>query len=380
MQKKLLALAIAGLSSAAFAQSNVTISGAIEAHFENISAKGATAAGADLTTRKRVTDNTSWLRFSGSENLGNGMAAFFQVESDLGIDGGAGAAVPAAATGAGFGNRNSGVGLKGGFGTVLMGHWDAQYQAQLEGGVDFGSSGALPHSANSMNLTSEINGTLVGGRLNNVVAYITPDFNGLSARLAWTASTENSTAGLTQKSSGLNLFVKYANGPINAFYAYLKAKDQTDGTGVVGVTTDDVTGNKLGVAYTFPMGLKLGVVWDKSKADDVVGTKLAERTAWSIPVSYTTGAHGIHFAYAKAGDVKTAAGSVANTGAKNLILGYTYSLSKRTQVGVSYSKITNESAATYGFWTRGTHTGAAALATPAGADPTSFTMGINHAF
>lgn len=373
MQKKLLALAIAGLSSAAFAQSNVTISGAIEAQFENISAKGATAAGADLTTRKRVTDNTSWLRFSGSENLGNGMAAFFQVESDLGIDVNGGSAVSGGA--GGFGNRNSGVGLKGGFGTVLMGHWDAQYQAQLEGGVDFGSSGALPHSANSMNLTSEINGTLVGGRLNNVVAYITPDFNGLSARLAWTASTENSTAGLTQKSSGLNLFVKYANGPINAFYAYLKAKDQTDGTGVVGVTTDDVTGNKLGVAYTFPMGLKLGVVWDKSKADDVVGTKLAERTAWSIPVSYKTGAHGIHFAYAKAGDVKTAAGSVANTGAKNLILGYTYSLSKRTQVGVSYSKITNESAATYGFWTRGQ-----GIAIPAGADPTSFTMGINHAF
>lgn len=376
MQKKILVLALAGLSSAAFAQSNVTISGAIEAQFENISAKGATAAGADLTTRKRVTDNTSWLRFSGSEDLGNGMKAFFQVESDLGIDGGASAAVPAAAAGAnGFGNRNSGVGIAGGFGTVLMGHWDAQYQAQLEGGVDFGSSGALPHSANSMNLTSEVAGTLIGGRLNNVVAYITPDFNGLSARLAWTASTESNTAGITAKSSGLNLFVKYANGPINAFYAYLNAKDQTDGAGVVGVTADDVKGNKLGVAYTFPMGLKVGVVWDKTKIDDVVGTKLAQRTAWSIPVSYTTGAHGIHFAYAKAGDLSTAAGSVANTGAKNLILGYTYSLSKRTQLGVSYSKITNESAATYGFWTRGT-----SVATPAGADPTSFTVGVNHAF
>ncbi len=387
MQKKIIALAIAGMSSVAFAQSNVTISGAIEAHYENVSASGATAANGSLASRARVADNTSWLRFAGSEKLGNGMTAFFQVESDLAIDN---------ASGAALGNRNSAVGLSGNWGTVLMGHWDAHYQAQLEGGVDFGSSGALAHSANSMNLTSTVSvaalagavgfsagagNAVIGGRLSNVVAYITPDFSGFSARLAYSTGSENTTNGAV-KDHGRNLFVKYANGPINAFWSNLYASENsfvgaTGGnafatTGLAGLK---VNADKLGFAYTLPMGLKLGIVYDNTKISLAAGLA-AKRTAWSLPISYTTGAHGVYFAYAKAGDYSNAAGSVANTGAKNVILGYTYALSKRTGLGVSYSAISNDSAANYDFWTRGVGMNA----TSAGADPKSFAVGINHSF
>jgi len=369
MQKKLIALAIAGLSGAAFAQSNVTISGAIEAHFESISSSGATAAGTSLTSRTRVTDNTSWLRLSGSEKIGD-LTALFQVETDLNIDSNAGQA---------FGNRNSYVGLAGGFGAVVMGHHDAHYTSHMEGGVDWGSSGALPHAANTMNLVSQITGmpaaagNLIGGRLSNVVAYLSPNFNGLTARLAYStgaAASEDTTAAVA-KDNAYNLFVKYANGPINAFWSNVGTKN---GNGAVAIATVDAKADRLGAAYTMPNGLKIGLVYDNSKVT-IAGATLLKRTAWSLPISYTSGANGFYFAYAKAGNTSAAAGTNADTGATNTILGYTYSLSKRTQLGASWSRITNQANAAYNFWARGT-----SVATPAGADPTSFAVGINHAF
>ena len=368
MKKKVIALAVASLASGgAFAQSQVTISGAIEAHVEAASATGATAANGNLTSRTRVMDNTSWLRFSGTENLGNGMSAYFQVESDLGIDN---AGTGASSTG-NLGNRNSGVGLKGAWGDIMLGHWDMQYTSQLQGGVDFGSAGALPHAANSMNITARDNVGVFGGRINNVVKYATPDFNGLSADILWSADTtagavEQMTAGLAAKNTAWNLNIRYANGPINAFYGGFRNNN------VGSVNGTDQLSDRAGVAYKLPMGLKFGVVYDSSKRETAALGTTNKRTAWSLPISYMTGPHGIYFAYAKAGNDN----NVSNTGAKNVVLGYTYSLSKRTQLSATYSKISNDSAATYDFWTRGVGIGAA----NAGADPQSVAFGINHAF
>jgi len=363
MKKKVIALAVASLASGgAFAQTQVTISGAIEAHVEAASASGATAANASLTSRTRVLDNTSWLRFAGTENLGNGMTAYFQVESDLVIDNAAGSA---------WGNRNSGVGLRGAWGDILLGHWDMHYTSQLQGGVDFGSSGALAHSANSMNITARDNVSNYGGRISNVVKYATPNFNGLSGDVIWSAdpsaAAEATTANLSAKNTAWNVNVRYANGPLNMFYSYFR----NDNVG--NLDGSEQNSDRIGVAYKLPMGLKFGLVYDRSKRETALAGTTNERTAWSIPVSYTTGPHGIYFSYANAGDDN----DVANTGAKNVVLGYTYSLSKRTQLGAAWSRITNDTAATYDFWTRGVNAGTAA---PAGSDPQSITFGINHAF
>ena len=56
MQKKLIALAVAGLglSGAAFAQSNVTVYGIFDASFESVKASGAAAAGANRESFSRV--------------------------------------------------------------------------------------------------------------------------------------------------------------------------------------------------------------------------------------------------------------------------------------------------------------------------------------
>ena len=106
MQKKLIALAVAGLaSSAAFAQTNVTVYGIADGTFDyvwqsgskarsesatqNYSAIGVPTTSASLPFRSRgtmltftrVQANSSYIGFKGSEDLGNGLKAIFQYET-----------------------------------------------------------------------------------------------------------------------------------------------------------------------------------------------------------------------------------------------------------------------------------------------------------
>jgi predicted porin len=113
MQKKLIALAIAGLSGAAFAQSNVTIYGVADATFDIINVSGGSAALSGNTPNfTRVSTNGSRLGFKGTENLGNGLSALFQFESNANFDSG----------GALGTSRDSFVGLSGDFGKVILGN------------------------------------------------------------------------------------------------------------------------------------------------------------------------------------------------------------------------------------------------------------------
>jgi predicted porin len=349
MQKKLIALAVAGLvSGGAFAQSNVTISGALDLGFESVASKGG-AAGTDATSRSRITNNTSWLRFSGAEDLGGGLKAVFQIEQD--VNGDTGSAT-------GIASRNTYVGLAGNFGTALIGRYDVHYTSHMAG-VDDGSNGAIPHAANTLNMVGEYNGTLIGGRLDNVIAYVSPSFGGLTAQFGYTTMSEATTAGLPAKDSAYNLYLRYGNGPISAIWSSTKVSNSGNTTAAAG----DITANRLGAAYNFGI-VKVGVIYD----DTEIGT--ASRTAWGLPITFTMGPNRVYFEYSKAGAIE----GMANSAAKNYALAYTYDLSKRTQLGVSYSKITNEANAKYDFWTRGVGNVAN------GSDPSSFYAGVYHSF
>jgi len=425
MQKKIIAIALASLSGVAFAQSNVTISGQVKVGFENVSAGGAAAAGADATSRTRVTDQNSLIRFAGQEALGNGITAVFQIESAIGTSdnvGTTGSGAPGTATSTGIGTRNTYVGLTGGFGTFLMGKYDAHYNSM--GAVDgVGIADGNSMSGNSLNLIHKIGGVAglagvgLGGRLNNVVAYVTPNFSGFDALLAYAAggrnTNEDTTAGLAGKETGWNLRMNYNNGPFTGTFSHLRvdkaaataaiaagfvcANNSTGaltyaaacaaGTtavvampGAAASSGNNVRSNRLGAAYTFPMGLKVGLIWDSSKAEvDNGGALIGKRTAWALPIVYTTGPHKFNFTYVKANDTDTAAGSVAGSGAKNTVLGYEYAMSKRTSVAVTYSQINNGTGGTYDFWHPSSNV-SNGNAVAAGADPRSFGVTLGHKF
>ncbi len=410
MQKKIIALAIAGLvSGGAFAQSNVTISGEMKVGFESVSAGGATVANMNQTSRNRVTDNNSKIKIAGEETLGNGMTAWWQMESaigssdNVGTTGAAGNGAPGTTT---LGSRNTAVGVKGAFGNFFMGKWDVHYNS-VAGADTMGLADGHGLATSSLSIL-HTNGAATtatgagaangfGGRFNNVVAYVTPNFSGFSAELLHSTQGELTTAGMLAKDKAWAFRPMYNNGPISVFYSWMKLSN-AGATAVVaaGATGNNSTGQRLGGAYTLPMGLKIGLVWDKNKIEVADGTNslLAlgivanggnvaahsrrERTAWALPIQYVTGAHKVNFTYATARDMTTSVGTVGNSGAKMYTLGYEYSLSKRTSVAGSWTSINNGSNAAYDGWHPSSSVAQGTI--NAGADPRILQMNLRHAF
>lgn len=155
MQKKLIALAIAGLAAVpAFAQNNVQIYGVIDASAESIGARdaanrpttdnaGVANAGGTLVTnnnfvaknanddlnatyRSRVASNSSYIGFRGTEAVGNGMQVIWQVENQIMLDSNANnqtlAAVGTHNANHGWATREAFGGLVTPWGTVKAGY------------------------------------------------------------------------------------------------------------------------------------------------------------------------------------------------------------------------------------------------------------------
>jgi predicted porin len=159
------------------------------------------------------------------------------------------------------------------------------------------------------------------------------------------------------------------------------------GTAVpAGVTASqfDQRSNKLYGSFKIA-GFKIGLAWDKStlrgnfgpSVTTGAGVKTNERTAWSLPISYIMGNNGFHFHYTKARDDKITA---AQDGAKMVALSYQYTLSKRTSVGLTYAKITNDVGAAYNFFTSTSLGNSTGSAVAAGEDPRMFAGTLRHAF
>jgi len=127
MKKTLIAIA-ALAATGAFAQSTVTISGALDA---GVSIANVQAAATGLTDRATAFAGsntlTSAINIAASEDLGGGMKANLFVETNPDMAGtsstvgNAALAAGALQTGSGFGNGQRFVGLSGNFGTVTMG-------------------------------------------------------------------------------------------------------------------------------------------------------------------------------------------------------------------------------------------------------------------
>ena len=370
MQKKLIALAVAGLvSGGAFAQTNVTISGLARMSVEQYKLSSM-PAGFDASAENRVSDQSSVLTFKGREDLGGGMYAGFVIDNRFGGDMGGFAA-----------SGNSNVNLGGTWGEVAIGRQDLHYGTAIESYKvytlqNFLSNGIFAQVAG--------NTIAVGSRTPNVVMYNSPNMSGFSARLAvstaWrgTEGTGVRVAGAADpgKGSATNLALNYANGPIKAGYSYWRATNE-GGKGAT-LATADQRGDTLQFGYTFPMGVAVGLGWNKSKLETTLGE--ASRTAWVLPVSYTFGANQVAFTYARANNLSGSfMANNSDTGANAYTLAYGYSMSKRTNVGVAYTKLDNKSRATYDLFGIASN-GGTSTATFAGADVSQLSLNMNHSF
>ncbi len=389
MNKKLMAVAIAAALSplAALADpSGVTLYGNFNLAAERITGLNPNAGGRET----RLTDSSSRIGIRGAEKLGaSGLEGFFQVETLVSPEGNNGTGTPL-----GWASRNSGLGLRGGFGEVLAGRWDTYYLDHVPadislfgrsglasfGNTILGSVGRTGSVGTSLGMGPIVAGTtvplaagssqLVGGRFANVVRYATPNLSGFQA-IATIAPSENGQDAGSGKKTGVNL--RYANGPFFAGASYLRVgKD-------VG-SSDYNKGVKLAAAFTAPSATKVGVTFEQLKAP-VTGAEL-KRDALLVTVSQNLGAVDLVLGYGKAKAIEgcVVAASCANSGAKMLNLGGAYSFSKRTLAYLSYVKVDNEANAAYGFFSAGGSNNTIPGSTGLGTDPKTVQLGVNHSF
>lgn len=419
MQKKFIALAVAGLvSGAAFAQSNVTVYGVADADFENVSATGATGNGIGAANtvvnapgRTRVMSNSSYIGFKGTEALGNGLSAVFQIETQFALDNAQNSS--AGATANSLANRDSFVGLTGGFGTAILGYVSTPYRSLgakfdvmpgatgvagfngLVGHVNVGATQAANGTtANTFAGTNNLNGI---GRTQAAV-YVTPTMSGFNGTVAYTSNetksvdTANSVVP-TLNPYAWNLAVNYDNGPLKAGYSYLDSRDAVaqGGTGVlVANTGSTLKAHLLAAGYTFNGATTLNAMWNSNRVTvsgvaGAVGANELKNAVWYLGLKHVMGQHEIAGMYARAtdGSVGNTAGGTANAdnrGANQFGVRYAYNLSKRSQVYALYSRISNSDNGNYDFGAGTSAANSSAATIGAGANPEAFGVGMRHSF
>lgn len=346
MNKKLIALAVAGacVAPSAMAQTAnpVTLYGLVFGTIESVEATGGTAP---IKRRQRVEDQSSRFGIRGTEDLGGGLKAFFNLETGFRID----------SNNTTFATRNSAVGLQGGWGSLMMGRWDSPYKVAA-------------YPADPWNLltlagywSSVQDSGNFGRRPTNVVQYWTPNWAGFNARLAMTAN-EGKTD--TANPRDVSAMVGWARGPVVVNVAYEKHEDQVGSTVTAG---RDERGVMVVAAFTFGSTKLAGIV------EKIKKSGRTDRKNYYVSVVQRFGSHAL---VGTVGQTKgdAASGTAAQPKADAASLGYAYTFSKRTQGHLMYSRITNNAASTQNW---------PLLPVPgltAGADPRGLSIGLLHTF
>lgn len=356
MQKKLIAaLAVAGLVAApAFAAtSNVDVYGQLTLAVDHINRDSAA-----IDDSNALASYASRIGFKGSEDLGAGMKAIWQIENQFNLDG-AHNNLPSSVTGTGdssftAGLRNTFVGLSGGFGTVLGGRHDTPYKL---------ATGKLDPFADTAGDYNVIVGAVQGSnnfdlRASNALAYISPTFSGFHGAIAYVFGSE--TGPLNQDLSAWSLMGMYDNGPVFASLAYEKHN-------ISDLAVDDRDAWKVGLGYNFG-NATVGLIYEK--AGTVIAGSEEDRSAWYLPFTYTMGNVVLKAAYGSAGD------TVNNDGAKYYTIGGDYNLSKRTKLFATYAKTNNDNGGSYNAAVAGDDS----YNTAAGEDPSVLQIGVRHSF
>ena len=337
MKPKYLAAALLStLPLFAHAQTNVTIYGVMDA---SIGVEDTDAPGEDSrTVINSGNQSSSRIGFRGTEDLGNGLKALFNVEAGVALDTGA--------ADSNLFNRRAVVGLQGSFGTLTVGR---EYSpiAAVAAATDILGQGFY-----GSNLSAFATNRLTR-RLANSVNYKSDSLNGFTVNAAYSAGER-----ATEPSGDLTgVSVEYKNGALYLGAGYHNLERLATG--------DDKE-------YAFGAGLSFGAFEIKGNylAADQTGANNEYKNA-NIGAAYTAGPSRFFLNFQQ---------QKIETGAKGnaITLAYSYALSKRTNIYTTYAQLRNNARGVFNLQSAGTSL--APPATALGADPRVFNVGVRHSF
>jgi predicted porin len=379
--KKVLFAAIAAFSAPVFADSaNVTVYGKADVSYDSIKT-GTAANGTNGVTSNRVASNSTYLGFKGSEDLGDGLSAIWQVESV--INAGDAALNGAGTSGGTFATRNTFIGLKNdSYGTALAGRHDTPYKLATRRLDQFSDGIADNRSLMGSGVAQFDN------RQDQVLAYISPSLGGVTIAAAHVNLVPTqATVGLNSNATSVAAWYD-----ANGFYAAAAYELHNNMTSTfIGATNEKAA--KVGLGYTQEGVFSVGIAAEKT-SDNEAGGATASSTSnvggTPVPVGgnldghkalyisgkiYVNGSDAIKAAYTSLGNVT----GTSNSGAKQISVGYDHALGKRATVYALYTKLKNGAAASYSLSSAATVGGASTIA-GAGAAPSAVAVGMKVSF
>jgi predicted porin len=279
-------------------------------------------------------DQTSRLGIKGSEDLGNGLKAIYKMEFGVNVGDGWGKDKNTF-----WSQRNSYVGLAGGWGTFLVGRHDTPYKmssgkldffADTAADYDAGKNVGVP-TAKSVSLFNSI-------RADGLMAYISPNWAGftLSAALIQTDTSGFDDRGLPNQdaddfASAYSIAGQYSNGPWFASLAYEDLDGESLGERLnTGPFTDNYTKWRAGLGILGWAGFSGAFIYeDRSNQDFRDGN---DSSSWQLQGAYDFGNNRVKGMYGSYDSDDFADFHDGTAWA----IGYQYNFSSRTDVQVLY--------------------------------------------
>ena len=349
MKKTVIALAVLAASGAAMAQSSVTLYGALDIGFGKVkSGKWGMNNGEGYAAGQDGFNTTSVIGFRGTEDLGGGLKANFNLQSG-GLD------LSSGATAVAF-SREAWVGLEGSsWGAIQFGR-SSSLGAKVMGVYDF--NGTSYSSAYDRAGISAV--TWYGSsRRSSQVQYNTPNFGGVVVRAGFTAKgDEGGVQGVGVPDAAKNRYslgATFANGPLS-----VSAVAETKATEALR------TAYAVGASYNLGV-VKFAATYNRRESEGVdgyntfttSGGQFSGGKGWTVAVSAPLGAANVGVQYARNTD----------SDIKALELFANYALSKRTKLYVDFVK---------GYSVNAVAAGGARQA--AASDPYAVGLGVVHTF
>ena len=320
MKKSLIALAVLAASGASMAQSSVTLYGIADVWFGSVKSEETGSASVRQTKVDSGGVSTSRFGFKGSEDLGGGLKANFQLEQGINIDNG-GAQDNTKAF-----SRQAWVGVSGGFGEVQLGKvWTSYDDIRLSANDTFNANIAA----------SRATWAPYSDRTNNGIKYTSPTFGGISGSVTYSfGEDKTSTNGASSLAS---LGLQYANGPVFVGFAHQAEKAGT-GTQLAIAEFLGITPVVVGTKATYNL---LNGSYDFGVAKVVGGYNTGKLTVPGVAGDLKAKEYNLGVEVPLAANLKLGAGyansKVSDTGTdvfktKGYSAALLYSLSKRTTV------------------------------------------------
>ena len=336
MNKKVIAVAIATAFAASGAYADATLYGKMHGSVDMIDAQTAEEDNWQVNSR------ASRIGVKGSEDLGDGLKAIYQLELGFNLDG-QGQGQDGASSNGVFGSktRNTFVGFAGDWGTGFIGRHDTPAKVAFYGaGVEnLGDSAIDLNTGNNLNrkVTSNSSASPIGViseyRANDVIAYVSPNFAGFTFIAAAIPGEDDKN--VEDKRDGIadhySFGAIYKGGGLKASLGYANYNSGDPANSPSGDGDVDQKVAQASASYTFG-GFKIGGTYEYT--DNYIWDDKSDYNAFAVTGQYNFGNNAISVAYTDGNYNSKENNGLEKTGWG---VGLDHAFSKRTKVYAAYA-------------------------------------------